>query len=226
MRMRKKKWARPELARCPYFVDDPRAQRGKWHGWFRGEDRPLYLELGCGKGVFLAELALRSPRINFLGVDLSRDVLGVARRNIEKAYAAQNRPVDNIALAAHNIEQILLMMDRNDAVERIYINFCNPWPKEKHHKRRLTHPRQLRSYQELLAPGGEIHFKTDDDDLYRATLRYFRECGFEILRQTEDLHAESWMDNIESEHELMFAAQGIPIKAAVAQWENANAVST
>ncbi|HBN81287.1 MAG TPA: tRNA (guanosine(46)-N7)-methyltransferase TrmB, partial [Ruminococcaceae bacterium] len=115
-----------------------------------------------------------SPRINFLGVDLSRDVLGVARRNIEKAYAAQNRPVDNIALAAHNIEQILLMMDRNDAVERIYINFCNPWPKEKHHKRRLTHPRQLRSYQELLAPGGEIHFKTDDDDLYRATLRYFR----------------------------------------------------
>lgn len=226
MRMRKKKWARPELANCPYFVDDPRAQRGKWHGWFRGEGRPLYLELGCGKGVFLAELALHSPRINFLGVDLSRDVLGVARRNIEKAYAAQNRPVDNIALAAHNIEQILLMMDRNDAVERIYINFCNPWPKEKHHKRRLTHPRQLRSYQEFLAPGGEIHFKTDDDDLYRATLRYFRECGFEVLRQTEDLHAESWTDNIESEHELMFAAQGIPIKAAVARWENANAVST
>lgn len=221
MRMRRKAWARPELAKCPYFVADPQEHRGGWRAWFPKE-RPLQLELGCGKGVFLSQLALRSPQVNYIGIDLSSDVLGVARRNIEAAYAAENRAVDNVALVAYDIERILSILDRNDPVERIYINFCNPWPKGKHHKRRLTHTRQLEHYKEFLADGGEIHFKTDDAALYRSTLFYFAASGFEVLRKTEDLYAGDWPGNIVTEHEEKFAAQGVAIKAAVARWRVRN----
>ncbi len=212
MRMRKKTWARPELAECAYFTDAPEPFRGKWAARF-GEKRPLWLDLGCGKCVFLAELARRYPESNILGVDISYDILGVGRRNIEAAVPGPK----NVQLVFFNIEKLAEMIAPEDQVQRIYINFCNPWPKKKHHKRRLTYPRQLEMYKTLLAEDGEIWFKTDNDDLFEESLVYFEEAGYEILAMTRDLHAENDPENIESEHEIMFTREGICTKALKAR---------
>ncbi len=219
MRMRKKAWARPELAACPYFIKEPEALKGQWKCRF-AKKQPLHLELGCGKGVFLAELAARHPEINYIGIDLSPDVLGVARRNIEARYAEENRRVENIALTAYDIERILQIMNAEDEIARVYINFCNPWPKMRHHKKRLTHTNQLEAYKTFLQDGAELCFKTDDSGLYQSTLRYLRESGFEILQHTANLYENGVppADNITTEHELRFTAQGIPIKAIRARF--------
>ncbi|WP_085834213.1 tRNA (guanosine(46)-N7)-methyltransferase TrmB [Clostridium merdae] len=218
MRMRKKAWARPELAHCPYFISDPEQWKGRWAQWFT-EKKPIHLELGCGKGVFLAQLAPLHPEVCYIGVDQSPDVLGVARRNLEEAYGKLEKPVHNVALMAHYIEDMPKVLEIQDQVERIYINFCNPWPKVRHHKRRMTHPNQLDLYKPFLADGAQLHFKTDDDDLYVSTLRYLEEGGFTILRSTQNLHAEDWEESPSTEHEQMFTAQGIPIKAIIALWQ-------
>lgn len=173
----------------------------------------MELELGCGKGLFLAALAPANPQVNYIGVDLKDTVLGPAKRNLEAAYREAGREPDNIILTAMNIERIADSMGPEDTVQRIYINFCNPWPKKKHHKRRLTHPRQLENYKKILVPGGEIAFKTDDDDLFADTLEYLAESGFVVTEKTYDLRALNRPDDIPTEHELMFVERGIKIKA-------------
>lgn len=210
MRIRRKTWARPELSACPYFIAQPEQQKGRW-GEVYGQRRPLHLDLGCGKGVFLAEAAHTHWDVNFIGIDISLDILGVARRNIAEIFG-EEQP-DNVALCAYNIERLPQLFSPEEKVQRIYINFCNPWPTARHHKRRLTHTRQLSQYKPLLAPGGEIWFKTDNDDLYLATKRYLAEAGFEIFFDTKDLHGQNGPENILTEHEVLFTAQGIPTKA-------------
>lgn len=219
MRIRKKVWARPELEQCTYFVKNPAEQKDHWNEWFP-KSQPLHLELGCGKATFTAELAAQHPEINYLAIDISNDILGVARRNIEARYAQSNLAVTNVALIAYDIEKILQLFGPCDQIQRLYINFCNPWPKVRHHKRRLTHPKQLELYKTFMEHGAQLHFKTDDSDLYLATLRYFKESNLEVLWKTEDLHhcTDSPQCSITSEHEDRFSAQGIPIKAIVARF--------
>ncbi len=216
MRMRNKPWAAPELNACQFFVRNPEQYLGKWHSFFPRR-QPIHLELGCGKGLFIAGLAPKNPHINYMGIDLKDAVLAPAKRNIEQAFRKEGKTPDNVVLLAQDIERILNIMNSDDTVERIYINFCNPWPRAKHNKRRLTHPRQLESYKQLLAGDGEIWFKTDDDPLFEDTLGYLRESGFTILRQTYDLHAENDPENVMTEHEKMFMEKGIKIKALVAK---------
>lgn len=216
MRMRYKPWATKELDTCPFFIRHPEQCLGKWHSLFPSS-QPVELELGCGKGLFLAGLAPANPQVNYIGIDLKDTVLGPAKRNLEAAYHEVGREPDNVLLTALNIERIAEDMGPEDIVRRIYINFCNPWPKPKHHKRRLTHPRQLESYKKILAPGGEIAFKTDDDALFADTLCYLAESGFVVTEKTYDLHAENRPDDIPTEHELMFVERGIKIKALWAQ---------
>ena len=110
------------------------------------------------------------------------------------------------------------MMDKEDTVDKIYINFCNPWPRGKHHKKRLTHPKQLELYKTFLKENGEIHFKTDDDNLFIDSLHYFEDTGFEIIWKTYDLHSENLDNNIITEHEEMFSKQGIKIKSLIAKY--------
>ncbi len=210
MRIRKKAWARPELAACPYYIEEPAALRGNWSARFPAR-QPIHLDLGCGKCVFLAEIAERYREINYVGIDISLDILGVGRRNIAAAYGEETP--ENVLLCAYNIERLPELFAPGEGVERIYVNFCNPWPTARGHKRRLTHTRQLLSYKPLLSPGGEIWFKTDNDDLYLATRRYFQEAGFEIFFDTADLHSLHDPENVLTEHEVLFAGQGIPIKA-------------
>ena len=135
----------------------------------------------------------------------------MGRRNIQSVFG-EEQP-DNVLLCYYNIEKLPSLFQEGEGIQRLYINFCNPWPAARHHKRRLTHTRQLFSYRPLLEENGEIWFKTDSDDLYLATKRYFSEAGFRIFYDTKDLHAQNDPDNVETEHELMFAAQGIKIKA-------------
>ena len=117
-----------------------------------------------------------------------------------------------------NAERILDVFDENDIVERIYINFCNPWPRGKHKKRRLTHTRQLENYKKFLSKeNGEIYFKTDDDELFEESLEYFEDSDFQIMKKTYDLHNDMIFEDIRTEHEQMFSEQGIKIKALIAK---------
>ena len=218
MRIRYKKWARPELEASTFYIDEPEKIKGKWREEFKNKENPLYLELGCGKGYFIANLASRHQEINYIAIDLVDAMLGLAKRNIEQIYKENNIETDNIRITRFDIERIPLILDKEDKIERIYINFCNPWPRGKHHKKRLTHTRQLEKYKGFLSKGGEVYFKTDDDNLFLDSLNYFEKAGFEIVKKTFDLHEEvDFWENIETEHEKMFSEQGIKIKALVAR---------
>ena len=218
MRIRYKKWARPELEASSFYVDNPEELRGKWKSKFKNPNLPLNLELGCGKGQFISKLASENLNQNYIAIDLVDAMLGLAKRNVEEIYKEKNIVPDNVILTRFDIDRILLILSEEDKIDRIYINFCNPWPKGKHRKKRLTHTRQLEKYKTFLNKGGEIYFKTDDDDLFASSLNYFEEAGFKIIKKTYDLHSEpGFWYNIETEHEKMFMEQGIKIKALKAQ---------
>lgn len=215
MRIRKRTWTDSELNECKFYLENPQFNKGKWRESFK-KKQPLHIELGCGKGGFISKVAVENLNINYIAIDLIDTMLGLAKRNIEEIYEERKINIDNIILARCNIERILTMMDKSDLVERIYINFCNPWPRGKHHKKRLTHTKQLELYKTFLKLNGQIHFKTDDDLLFSDSLCYFEEAGYEIVWKTYDLHLEDNPDNIETEHEKMFSQQGIKIKALIA----------
>ena len=218
MRIRYKKWARPELEASKFYEDAPEEWKGKWKKHFENQEQQLMLELGCGKGQFISKLAVENSNINYLAIDLVDAMLGLAKRNIEQIYKDEQQEPDNVILTRFDIERINLILDKEDDVQRIYINFCNPWPKGKHRKKRLTHTRQLEKYKEFLTEKGEIYFKTDDDGLFESSLGYFDEAGFDIIKKTYDLHKEPIFEkNIETEHEKMFSEQGIKIKALIAK---------
>lgn len=218
MRMRFKPYARAELMASDFHVHDPLAHAGGWHSLYSRPEQPFVLELGCGKGGFLSQLACAHPENNYLGIDITDKVLILAKRKIEAAYAAAQRPVDNVKIMSTDIERIRGVIAPEDTVQRIYINFCNPWSKNaSSNKHRLTYPRQLIQYRDFLADGGEIYFKTDDDDLFRDSLEYFPASGYEILWTTYDLHQDEPAWNIRTEHEGMFTEMGIPIKALIAR---------
>lgn len=212
MRMRRKKWARPELAACPFYIEHGEEYKGRWNTVF-GSDKPVYAELGCGKGRFVLQAAMYYPDINWLALDIKSEMLAVARRTIVNELG---REPENIRLVSQNIAMINTAFDGNDRIDRIYINFCNPWPRKKHKKRRLTHTRQLMQYRTFLKNGGEIHFKTDDDELFEESLPYFEHSGFSVKFITRDLHSTDYSPNFETEHEKMFSEEGKTIKFLIA----------
>ena len=143
MRIRYKKWARPELEASKFYEDNPEEWKGKWKEHFTKTSNPIHLELGCGKGQFISKLAVENQNTNYIAIDLVDAMLGLAKRNIENAYKEENIEPENVIITRFDIERINLILDKKDNIERIYINFCNPWPKGKHRKKRLTHSKQL-----------------------------------------------------------------------------------
>ena len=221
MRIRFKKWARPELEASEFYIDKPEELKGKWKEKFKNKNNPIYLELGCGKGQFISNLAVQNIETNYIAIDLVDAMLGLAKRNVELVYQEKNQEIDNILLTRFDIERILMILEKKDTIKRIYINFCNPWPKGQHRKKRLTNTRQLEKYKEFLSDDGEIYFKTDDDSLFESSLIYFKESNFEIVKKTYDLHNENIFEtNIITEHENMFTNQGIKIKALIVKRKN------
>ena len=216
MRIRKKKWAEPELSVCDFFVKNPEEHAGKWRQAFQKE-QPLYLEIGCGKGGFAGQFALRYPERNIIALDIKIDMLGVGRRTIVKLFEEAGREeVDNLLLVNYNVEQLDKIILPEDEIEGLFINFCNPWPRAKHKKRRLTYYKKLEMYKSFLKPGAEIRFKTDDDELFEESLEYFAQTGYEITYLTRDLHQSGFEENIETEHERMFTEEGKTIKFLIA----------
>lgn len=215
MRIRHKPWAKPELESCPFYVKNPAEQKGRWTELFENPERPLYIELGCGKGGFISQIASAKPEINFIAMDIKNEMLVLAKRKIESAYESADMPLDNVKIAIQNIERIDTAFGENDRADRIYINFCNPWGKNKHKKRRLTHTRQLLNYRKFLK--GELWFKTDDDELFEESFEYFSEAGYKIKFKTYDLQSETGIENYITEHENMFTAEGKKIKFLIAE---------
>ena len=197
MRMRFKPYAHDELMAADFHVHEPLIWGGRWHAQYARPEQPFVLELGCGKGGFISQLASAHPENNYLGIDITDKVLILAKRKIEAAYQEAGRPIDNVKIMSTDIERIKGVLTPEDTVSRIYINFCNPWSKNaSSNKHRLTYPRQLIQYRAFLEDGGEIYFKTDDDDLFRD-------------------NEPEW--NIRTEHEGMFTEMGIKIKALIAR---------
>jgi tRNA (guanine-N7-)-methyltransferase len=220
LRIRRKPWAEPELKACPFCIQNPDDYKGKWKSVFKN-DAPLYVELGCGKGGFISQIAPQNLDVNFIAVDMIDSMLGLAKRKLEKAYEEKNIPTDNVRIFIKNIEKISEVFGDGDVVDRIYINFCNPWDrKNKHQKKRLTHPRQLEQYLTFLAPSGEVWFKTDNDILFEHSLEYFKEMGFNVKYVTYDLHSSGFQPNYVTEHETMFSEEGINIKFLIAERPN------
>ena len=238
MRIRFKPWARPELEASKFYIDNPEEYKGKWKEAFKetGVDIEFYtlrerstdeilpwdfIDAGVTKkGSFISQLAVKNHNINYLAIDLVDAMLGLAKRNIEQKYNENKKEIDNIIITRYDIERILNILNLEDNVKRIYINFCNPWPRGKHHKKRLTHIRQLDKYKQFLQKNGEIFFKTDDDSLFADSLLYFKQTGFTIEKFTYDLEKEeNFWDNIVTEHEQMFMNEGIKIKAVIARLE-------
>ena len=218
MRIRYKPWARKELEESKFYRENSEELIGKWRNEFARPGQPFFVELGCGKGGFISQIACKHPENNYLGIDLVDPMLGLAKRKIEEMYTEQHKEIDNVLLTRFDIERILLILNKQDAVDGIYINFCNPWPRGKHHKKRLTHTRQLEHYKEFLKPDGIIYFKTDDDNLFNESMRYFEQTEFKIEKITRDLKQEpDFWENIETEHERMFSEQGSKIKALIAR---------
>lgn len=214
MRIRNKPWAKEELLASNFYVQKPEDYKGRWKEFFNNENDHIYLELGCGKGFFVKKAAKQNQNINYIAIDLIDAILGMANRNIIEEF--ENKEVLNLALTRYDVEEINNILDKSDNIERIYINFCNPWPKPRHKKRRLTHTRQLEKYKQFLAPKGEIYFKTDDDALFKESLEYFKEAGFEVVKTTDNLNEEpDFWENIETEHEIKFKNEGIKIKAGI-----------
>ena len=214
MRIRNKPWAKEELLASDFYVQKPEDYKGRWKEFFNNENDHIYLELGCGKGFFVKKAAKQNPEINYIAIDLIDAILGMANRNIIEEF--ENKEVLNLALTRYDVEEINNILDKTDNIERIYINFCNPWPKPRHKKRRLTHTKQLEKYKQFLTPNGEIYFKTDDDELFKESLEYFKEAGFEAIKTTYNLNeTPDFWENIETEHEIKFKNEGIKIKAGI-----------
>ncbi len=214
MRIRCKPWARPELEACPFYISDPKSCRGHWAEQFP-QKQPLRLELGCGKGGFIAQEAPANLAYNYIAIDIKNEMLVLAKRKLEAAYEQAELSMENIRICIDNIMYLSACFAENDRIDRIYINFCNPWPRGKHKKRRLTHPRQLVQYRQIL--DGEIWFKTDDSELFEESLVYFQEAGFRITAMTRNLHAEPSLCYFETEHEQMFVEMGKSIHFLIAE---------
>lgn len=218
MRIRHKPWAKPELDACSFCIKNPQDFKNNWNTVFEDNSKPLYIELGCGKGGFISQIVVNHPEINFIAMDIKNEMLVLAKRKIEQSCQESGKNTDNVKIFIQNIEQFQETFGENDRADRIYINFCNPWPKKKHKKRRLTHTRQLMNYKKILR--GELWFKTDDDELFEESFEYFREAGFRIKFSTWDLHSENNIENFVTEHEKMFTDEDKKIKFLIAEPEN------
>ena len=203
MRLRKIKNAYEKLLSGDrYFVSDSKSMKGKWHTLFNNSN-PIHIEIGCGKGQFMMELAKRNPNINYIAIEKFDSVL---LRALEKALEVD---LPNLKLALIDAAMISEYFE-NEEVERIYLNFSDPWPKNAHAKRRLTSPSFLEQYKNILSSDGELHQKTDNRGLFEYSLESFNSCGWSLKHISLDLHKdyEKYPDNITTEFEDKWSKLG------------------
>ncbi len=205
MRLRNITGSREMIAESRFVVHEPQEYKGRWSELF-GNDHPLQIEIGMGKGRFIMDLARMHPEINYVGIEKYSSVL---LRGIQKM---ETDPLPNLYFIRMEAEEIADVFGREE-VERIYLNFSDPWPKDRHAKRRLPSREFLKRYDEILVRDGVIEFKTDNQDLFRFALEEIAPAGWQLLQMTEDLHHDEKMlaGNVMTEYEEKFSALGNPI---------------
>lgn len=201
MRLRKIQGADEAVEASPYCVREPEEKKGHWRDFF-GNDHPIYLEIGMGKGRFLMENARRFPEINYLGIELYSSVLYRAVQKMEE------EPQDNLRFLCVHAERITEIFAEGE-IDRIYLNFSDPWPKERHAKRRLTSDAYLLRYDRILAKDGQLEFKTDNRGLFDFSLEEIGKSKWRLLASTYDLHHDPVLSggNIMTEYEEKFVAR-------------------
>ncbi len=213
MRVRHKPWAADFIKEhSEIIIPDPEQYKGNWQKLF-GNDNPLHIEVGSGKGQFITGMALQNPEINYLGIELFDSVIVKAA---EKVIAAGTPK--NVRLLMVNGADLLKYFAKND-VDRLYLNFSDPWPKTRHAKRRLTHKNFLKLYESVLIDNGEVHFKTDNRGLFEFSLVSMSHYGMKLNYVSLDLHQEMPEDNVMTEYEEKFSSKGQPIYRLEAQFQ-------
>lgn len=188
---------------------NPEEYKGKWNEFFNNQ-KPLHVEFGAGLGGFIVQMANKNPEINYLAFERNSKVINKGLNKL------QNNSQENFYFVHSDIRKLEEIFDEN-SLQRIYLNFSDPWPKKKHSKRRLTHRDFLKFYEKFLVPKGEIHFKTDNDHLFNFSVNEFREIGWEILLVTTDLHNSDYFEeNTLTEYEEKFSSQGKTINKLIA----------
>ncbi len=210
MRLRNIPGAREEMLVNPHVVQEPEKKKGQWAAVF-GNTNPIHIEIGMGKGQFITGLAIANPDINYVGIEKYSSVL---LRALEKQEELQ---LPNLRFLRFDAEDICDIF-AEDEVARIYLNFSDPWPKERHAKRRLTSERFLKRYRQFLEPTkGYVAFKTDNVDLFEFSLEQVMEAGWTLSDVTRDLHNSMFNEgNIMTEYEERFSSMGNPICRLVA----------
>ena len=213
MRLRNVKGSRETIAANDFVIKDETEMKGKWHELF-GNDNPIHIEIGMGKGQFIIELAKRNPDINYLGIEKYSSVLV---RAIEKRE--QELDLNNLYFIRMDAEYITDVFDK-DEIDRIYLNFSDPWPKSRHEKRRLTYKTFLDTYKQILPENGENHFKTDNRGLFEYSLASFSQYGMVLNKVWLDLHASDYEGNVMTEYERKFSEKGQVIYRVEAQFKD------
>jgi len=212
MRQRNKPWAKDKMNQYPqYIIASPEQYKGKWSEVF-DNDQPLHIEIGTGKGRFITGMAKANPDINYIGIELADSVIVSA---LEKLIEEE---LPNLKLLNVNAAELENYFSKGD-VDRIYLNFSDPWPKTRHEKRRLTFESFLRIYENILVDEGEIHFKTDNQGLFEYSLTSFSKYGLLLTFVSLDLHQSDYEGNIMTEYEEKFSNKGNRIYRSEARFQ-------
>ncbi|MBY6035138.1 tRNA (guanosine(46)-N7)-methyltransferase TrmB [Fictibacillus nanhaiensis] len=204
MRQRFKPWAKEKLMENPEIVSiQPESLKGKWHSFF-GNDNPIHIEVGTGKGQFINGMGKQNPSVNYLGMELYDSIIITALDRILE------NGLSNVKLIRADATHLLDYFDHGE-IDRVYLNFSDPWPKLKHAKRRLTHESFLQKYETILKNPGEIHFKTDNQGLFEYSLHSMSKYGMIFQDVSLDLHKSDISHNVMTEYEEKFSEKGFRI---------------
>lgn len=208
MRLRNVKGAKEAMIESEYTINNPEELKGRWSEHFENNN-PIHLEIGTGKGRFITTLAQNNPEINYIGIEKYSSVL---IRALEKQAELQ---IPNLIFIRMDAENVVDIFDKEE-VDRIYLNFSDPWPKDRHAKRRLTSRQFLGRYNEFLKKDGTVEFKTDNRELFDFSVEETKEAGWNIINITNDLHnSEMNEGNVMTEYEIRFSSEGVPINKMI-----------
>lgn len=202
MRLRRRAETPAKMAKYSeyYLIENPTEHKGDWHTIF-GNDNPIHLEIGCGKGQFVLGMAEQNPEVNFIAMELHEEVIAQA---LKKATQSELKNVRFVRDNANAVENFFAP----EEIAQLYLNFSDPWPKSGHYKRRLTYRGLLVHYTKVLKVGGWLHFKTDNLQLFEFSLNEFADCALPMKRISLDLHRREPMDNVRTEYEEKFGGLG------------------
>lgn len=212
MRVRNRKGAPELLANNPqYVILNPEDCKGRWTEIF-GNDNPIHVEVGSGKGRFVTGMAAQNPDINYIGIDIQLTVLSYA---LDRVLEASLPNIKLLQVDGSSLTNYFAPAE----IDRLYLNFSDPWPKKRHEKRRLTYKSFLDTYKEILPDKGEIHFKTDNRGLFEYSLASFSQYGMVLNQVWLDLHASDYEGNVMTEYEEKFSKKGQVIYRVEAQFQ-------